>query len=55
LARLLKRVYSDLPLRVKVASEAVRAATEHTGDRIAAATWEFLSAALVQKGQRQTR
>lgn len=55
LATLLRKVYSDLSLRTKIANEAARTATEHTWDRNAAATWDFLTAALVQKEQRQMK
>jgi len=55
LAMLLRQIYSDAALRIKIANAATRTAMEHTWDRNAAATWEFLTAALAQKGQRQTK
>ena len=55
LATLLRQIYSDAALRIKIANAATRTAMEHTWDRNAAATWEFLTAALAQKGQRQTK
>ncbi len=55
LATLLRQVYSDVSLRIKIANAATRTAMEHTWDRNAAATWEFLTAALAQKGKRQTK
>ena len=55
LATLLRQIYSDISLRIKIANAATRTAMEHTWDRNAAATWEFLTAALAQKGQRQTK
>lgn len=55
LATALRRIYSDLSLRTKLGNEAARSATEHTWDRNAAATWDFLNAALVQKEQRQLK
>ena len=55
LATLLRRIYSDAALRIKIANAATRTAMEHTWDRNAAATWEFLTAALAQKGKRQTK
>jgi UDP-glucose:(heptosyl)LPS alpha-1,3-glucosyltransferase len=55
LATLLRQIYSDVSLRIKIASAASRTAMEHTWDRNAAATWEFLTAALALKGQRQTK
>jgi glycosyltransferase involved in cell wall biosynthesis len=53
LATLLRKVYSDSSLRTKIANEAARTATAHTWDRNAAATWEFLTAALAEKEQTQ--
>jgi glycosyltransferase involved in cell wall biosynthesis len=55
LATLLRKIYSDLSLRTKIGTEAARTAKEHTWDRNAAATWEFLTAALAQKEQRQMK
>ena len=55
LAMLLRQIYSDAALRIKIANAATRTAMEHTWDRNAAATWEFLTAALAQKGQRQAK
>jgi len=55
LATLLRQIYSDAALRIKIANAATRTAMEHTWDCNAAATWEFLTAALAQKGQRQTK
>ena len=55
LAKLLRQIYSDAALRIKIANAATRTAMEHTWDCNAAATWEFLTAALAQKGQRQTK
>jgi glycosyltransferase involved in cell wall biosynthesis len=49
LATLLRKIYLDVPLRVKVGEEAARTAAQHTWDRNAAATWEFLNAALARK------
>jgi glycosyltransferase involved in cell wall biosynthesis len=55
LAALLRKVYSDVPLREKISAQAVRTAAEHTWDRNATATWEFLSAALARKRQRSVK
>lgn len=55
LAALLRKIYSDLSLRTKIANEAARTAANHTWDVNAAATWEFLRVALVRKGPRQTK
>jgi glycosyltransferase involved in cell wall biosynthesis len=55
LATLLRKIYSDLSLRTKIGTEAARTAKEHTWDRNAAATWEFLTTALAQKEQRQMK
>ena len=49
LTALFRKVYSDASLRVRVGEEAARSAAEHTWDRNAAATWEFLNAALARK------
>lgn len=49
LSALLRTIYSDAPLRVRVGEEAVRTAAQHTWDRNAEATWEFLNAALARK------
>ena len=51
LAALLRAIYSDVSLRSKIAEEAARTAAEHTWNRNAAATWEFLTAALARKRQ----
>jgi glycosyltransferase involved in cell wall biosynthesis len=51
LAALLRTIYSDVSLRAKIAEEAARTAAEHTWNRNAAATWEFLTAALARKRQ----
>ena len=55
LAALLRRVYSDASLRQKIAEEAARTAADHTWDRNAAATWEFLTAALARKRQQNAK
>lgn len=55
LAALLRKVYSDLPLREKVAEQAARTAVEHTWDRNATATWEFLTAALARKRRQNAK
>jgi glycosyltransferase involved in cell wall biosynthesis len=49
LTTLLRKIYSAVPLRVRVGEEAARTAAQHTWDRNAAATWEFLNAALARK------
>jgi len=49
LAGLLHKIHSNSSLRAKIANEAARSAAEHTWDRNAAATWEFLTATLAQK------
>jgi glycosyltransferase involved in cell wall biosynthesis len=49
LAALLRRIYSDAALRSRIAEEAARTAADHTWERSAAATWEFLTAALARK------
>ena len=55
LAALLRKVYSDLPLREKVAEQAARTAAEHSWDRNATATWEFLTAALAKKRRQNAK
>lgn len=50
LAALLRKIYSDASLRTKVGEEAARTAAEHTWDRNATATWEFLNLTLEKKG-----
>jgi UDP-glucose:(heptosyl)LPS alpha-1,3-glucosyltransferase len=49
LAALLRKIYSDVSLRLKIAEEAARSAAEHTWDRNASATWEFLNSTLTKK------
>jgi len=49
LTQLLRKIHSDPALQVKVGEEAAQTAAEHTWDRNAAATWEFLTAALARK------
>ena len=51
LAALLRRIYSDAVLRSRIAEEAARTAANHTWERNAAATWDFLTAALARKRQ----
>jgi glycosyltransferase involved in cell wall biosynthesis len=55
LAALLRRIYSDAALRGRIAEEAARTATNHTWERNAAATWEFLTAALARKRRENTK
>jgi glycosyltransferase involved in cell wall biosynthesis len=55
LAALLRKIYSDLSLRTKIACEAARTASQHTWDRNAAATWEFLTAALARKQEKPAK
>jgi glycosyltransferase involved in cell wall biosynthesis len=55
LAALLRKVYFEVPLREKVAQQAARSAAEHTWDRNATATWEFLTAALARKRQQNAK
>jgi UDP-glucose:(heptosyl)LPS alpha-1,3-glucosyltransferase len=49
LAALLRNIYSEVSLRAKVGEEAARTAAKQTWGRNAAATWEFLNAALAKK------
>jgi UDP-glucose:(heptosyl)LPS alpha-1,3-glucosyltransferase len=55
LADLLRKVYSDIPLREKIAERAARTAAKHTWDRNATATWEFLTAALARERQQNAK
>jgi glycosyltransferase involved in cell wall biosynthesis len=55
LVALLRKVYSDVSLRMKIAEQAARTAAEHTWDRNATATWEFLNAALARKRRQNAK
>jgi glycosyltransferase involved in cell wall biosynthesis len=55
LAVLLRKVYSDVAVREKVAEQAARSAAKHTWDRNATATWEFLTATLARKRQQNAK
>jgi glycosyltransferase involved in cell wall biosynthesis len=49
LAALLNKLYSNIALRLKIGVQAATTAAEHTWDRNAKTTWEFLEAALARK------
>jgi glycosyltransferase involved in cell wall biosynthesis len=49
LARALQQICTDPSLRERLGQAAARTALAHTWDRNAAATWEFLQAAMQKK------